>query len=138
MTVLSFLCFRQRRTTLLRLLESCVRLTHLRRRKFRDDRYRYTWDRLLDQTTTVSITGMLGCFVAVTFFRATFFAPRLSLPLARLFLGVAFAAARFAGLFRAGLVGLRALRRAIDFLFLYCWPFLPFSHNPRLPLVASE
>jgi hypothetical protein len=59
---------------------------------------------------------VLGGFIALTLFRA-FFAPRLSLALAERFLGIALATVRFAGLARAGLEGLRALRRAVDFPF---------------------
>ena len=59
---------------------------------------------------------MLGGFTALTLFRA-FFAPRLSLALAKRFLGAALATVRFAGLPRADLEGLRALRRAVDFPF---------------------
>jgi hypothetical protein len=59
---------------------------------------------------------VLGGFLALTFFRA-FFAPPLSLALAGRLRGVALAAIRFAGLFRADLEGLRALRRAVGFPF---------------------
>jgi hypothetical protein len=61
---------------------------------------------------TVSTAAVLGGFTALTLFRA-FFAPRLSLR----FLGIALATVRFAGLPRADLEGLRALRRAVDFPF---------------------
>jgi hypothetical protein len=67
-------------------------------------------------TKKVSTAGVLDGFLARTFFRA-FFAPRFRLALARCFLGVARTTVRFAGLFRADLEGLRALRRAIDFRF---------------------
>jgi hypothetical protein len=60
--------------------------------------------------------AVLGGFITRTFFRA-FFAPRLSLALAERLRGVALATVRFAGLFRAALEGLPALRRAIDFPF---------------------
>jgi hypothetical protein len=56
---------------------------------------------------------VLGGFIALTFFR-DFFAPRLSLALAKLFFGIAFPTARFASLPRAVLEALRALRRAVD------------------------
>ena len=65
---------------------------------------------------TVSTTGVVGGFTALTFFRA-FFAPPLSFALAERLLAVALVTIRFAGLFRADLEGLRALRRAIDFAF---------------------
>ena len=70
----------------------------------------------ITSTTTVSTTGVLGGFTALTFFRA-FLAPRLSLALAKRLLGVALDTVRFAGLLRADLEGLRALRRAIDLPF---------------------
>jgi hypothetical protein len=69
-------------------------------------------------TTTVSTTGVLGGFTALTLFRA-FFAPGLSLALAGRFLGTALAILRFAGLFRADLGGLRAVRRVTDFPFRF-------------------
>jgi hypothetical protein len=69
----------------------------------------------ITSTTTVSTTGVVSGFITRTFFRG-FFAPRLSLAAERL-RGVALATVRFAGLFRADLEGLRALRRAIDFPF---------------------
>jgi hypothetical protein len=59
---------------------------------------------------------VLGGFTALTIFRA-FFAPRLSLALAKCFLGIALAMVRFAGLPRADLEGLRAIRRVVDFPF---------------------
>jgi hypothetical protein len=70
----------------------------------------------ITSTTTVSTAGVLGGFTALTLFRA-FFAPRLSLALAKRFLGAALATMRFAGLPRADLEGLRALRRAVGFAF---------------------
>ena len=60
--------------------------------------------------------AVLGGFITRTFFRA-FFAPRLSLALAKRFLGIALATVRFADLPCADLEGLRALRRAVDFPF---------------------
>ncbi len=61
---------------------------------------------------------MLSGFNALTLFRA-FFAPRLSLALAGRFLGAVLATVRVAGLPRADLEGLRALRRAIVFAFRF-------------------
>ena len=90
-------------------------MTHLSCLEFSDDRY--TWNRLLDHIDDDSFNrGVLGGFTALTLFRA-FFAPRLSLALAKRFLGMALATVRFAGLPRADLEGLRALRRVIDFPF---------------------
>jgi hypothetical protein len=60
--------------------------------------------------------AVLGGFITRTFFRA-FFAPRLSLALAKRLLGVALATVRFAGRLRADVDGLRVLWRAIDFPF---------------------
>jgi hypothetical protein len=59
---------------------------------------------------------VIGGFTTFTLFR-TFFAPRLTLALAKRFLGIALATDRFAGLFRADLEGLRPLRRGVDFAF---------------------
>jgi hypothetical protein len=47
---------------------------------------------------------VLGGFIALTFFR-DFFAPRLSLALAKLFFGIAFPTTRFAGLRACELYG---------------------------------
>jgi hypothetical protein len=68
--------------------------------------------------TTVSTAGVISGFTALTLFRA-FFALDLSLALARRFLGAALAILRFAGLFRADLGGLRAVRRVTDFPFRF-------------------
>jgi hypothetical protein len=65
---------------------------------------------------TVSTAGVLGGFIALTLFRA-FFAAGLPFALAKRFLGATLATMRFAGLARADLEGLRALRRVIDFPF---------------------
>jgi len=59
---------------------------------------------------------MIGGSATFTLFRA-FFAPGLSLALAKRLLGVALAILRFAGLPRADLGGLRVLWRAVDFPF---------------------
>jgi hypothetical protein len=58
----------------------------------------------ITSTTTVSTTGVLGGFIALTFLR-DFFAPRLSLALAKLFFGIAFPTTRFAGLRACELYG---------------------------------
>jgi len=63
-----------------------------------------------------SIAGEIGGFTTFVLFRDSF-VPGLSLALAKLFLGLALATVRFAGLPRAGLEDLRALRRAVDFRF---------------------
>jgi hypothetical protein len=60
-----------------------------------------------------SIAGEIGGFTTFVLFR-DFFAAGFSFALAKLFLGLAFAA-RFTGRFREDLEGLRALPRAIDF-----------------------
>jgi hypothetical protein len=78
--------------------------------------------------------AVLGGFITRTFFRA-FFAPRLSLALAERLRGVALATVRFAGLFRAALEGLPALRR-YRLSFSYCWSLLPLSHSRRLPFAS--
>jgi hypothetical protein len=57
---------------------------------------------------------VIGGFTTFTLFRA-FFAPRLTLALAKRFLGIALTVVRFAGLLRADLEGLRALPRAVGF-----------------------
>jgi len=99
------------------ILSACVRLSHLRRLEFRDNRY--TRDRLLGHIDDDRFNhGVLGDFLAFTFFRVAF-APRLSVALADGFRDVAFAPARFAGLFRVDLEGLRPLRRATDFAFRF-------------------
>jgi hypothetical protein len=62
-----------------------------------------------------SIAGEIGGFTTFVLFR-DFFAAGFSFALAKLFLGLAFAA-RFTGRFREDLEGLRALPRAIGFPF---------------------
>ena len=64
-----------------------------------------------------AIAGEIGGFTTFVLFR-DFFVPGLSLALAKLFLGLAFAA-RFTGRFREDLEGLRALWRVIDFAFRF-------------------
>ncbi len=64
----------------------------------------------------VSTARVIGGFAIFTLSRA-FFAPGLSFALAGRLRGIALATIRFTGLFRTDLEGLRALRRAIDFLF---------------------
>jgi hypothetical protein len=66
----------------------------------------------------VSIAGLLGGFIDLPFFRATFFAPTsLGLALAERFLGVGFATVRYAAFARADFEALRVLLRAVDFPF---------------------
>jgi hypothetical protein len=62
-----------------------------------------------------STAGEIGGCTTFVLFR-DFFAAGFSFALAKLFLGLAFAA-RFTGLFRADLEAFRALRRVIDFRF---------------------
>jgi hypothetical protein len=84
----------------------------------------------ITSTTAVSTVGVFGDLTALTLFR-TFFAPPLSLALGKPFLGAALATVRFAGLFRADLEGLRALRRVIDFAFRTAGRFF------RLAIIAA-
>jgi hypothetical protein len=67
-------------------------------------------------TMAVSTAGVLGGFIGCAFLRVTFFAPsRLSLALAKDFLGFDLPIVRFAAFLRAELEVLRALPRAADF-----------------------
>jgi hypothetical protein len=100
---------------LLRLLGGSTRLTHLRRFDFGDDRY--ARNRLLDHIDDDGFNGGGAWRLHCPHFFRDFFAPRLSFALAGRFLGIAWLRSVFAGLFRADVEGLRALRRAIGFLF---------------------
>jgi len=63
----------------------------------------------ITSTTTVWTAGVLGSFLDLTFFRATFFAPaRLGSGFAKRFFGVGLATVRFAAFPRADLDALRA------------------------------
>ena len=63
----------------------------------------------------VSTAVVLGPFIALAFFRASFLVPeRLGLALAKRFRGIGLAAVGFAAFRRAGLEALRALVRAVD------------------------
>jgi len=72
----------------------------------------------ITSTVRVSTAGLLGGFIDLPFFRATFFAPTsLGLALAEGFLGVGFATVRFTAFARADFEALRVLPRAVDFPF---------------------
>jgi hypothetical protein len=80
----------------------------------------------------VSTAGLLGGFIDLLFFRATFFAPTsLGLALAERFLVVGFATVRFAIFARADIEALRVRPRPVDF------PFRTVDRFFRLAMIAA-
>jgi hypothetical protein len=72
----------------------------------------------ITSTVRVSTAGLLGGFIDLLFFRATFFAlTSLGLALAERFLGVGLATVRFTAFARGDFEALRVLPRAVDFPF---------------------
>jgi hypothetical protein len=86
----------------------------------------------ITSTVRVSTAGLLGGFIDLLFFRATFFAPTsLGLALAERFLVVDFATVRFAVFARADFEALRVRPRPVDF------PFRTVDRFFRLAMIAA-
>jgi hypothetical protein len=86
----------------------------------------------ITSTVRVSTAGLLGGFIDLPFFRATFFAPTsLGLALVERFLGVGFATVRLAAFARADFEALRVLPRAVDF------PFRTVARFFRVAMIAT-